>query len=52
MPGILAFKLPQNFFTMAKTNKKTSKGGKAKSLTTIKITTTARSGADLVKNVK
>ena len=38
---------------MAKTTKKTSKGGKGKSLTTLKIsTTTSKSAPDLAKIVK
>ena len=37
---------------MAKSNSKIKKTGKGKSLTTPKVTTASKSGADLVKNVK
>jgi len=37
---------------MAKTNSKNTKGGKGKSLTTLKITTTSKSSPDLAKIVK
>ena len=37
---------------MAKSNSKIKKTGKGKSLTTAKVATIAKAGADLVKNVK